>query len=184
MINNSLLQIVKSDVQASPYYEYCKIAYSGNVFDIVSLKQTHVCVLPFETDVSGKNITSLYLTQYYNFIAEAMRTSAMLYKNKQEDDESYLDTVMRCVADVMKISINEDINRVFYLGEIELNHLISGIVPCYGVNVTGLAKEMRYDINEELLISLNKTMYTQILRGTTQDYLVATSVFMLLSYLS
>jgi hypothetical protein len=142
-------------------------------------------VLPFETDDSGKNILMLYLTKYYDFLKDSHRTSTLLYKNKESEDESYLDTVMRCIGDTMNIPIaDKDINRVFYLGELELNHLVSGAIPCYGVNVTGLTNGGAYPISDDLDITLNKIMYTQVLRGTSQDYLVAASVFMLLSYLS
>lgn len=183
MVNRNQLQILKSEV--SPNYEYCKVNYAGNAFDNVVLKNVNVCVLPFETDNSGKIILYLYLTRYFDFVKDSQRVSTLIYRNNEGQDESYLDTVIRCVGDTMRIPLTQDdVKRVFYLGELELNNLLSGSIPCYGVNVTGLAKDLTYPISDQLEMSLERVMYSNVLRGTSQDYLVAASVFMLLSYLS
>lgn len=183
MINKDQLQTVKNNISAN--YEYCKVSYMGNAFDNVVLKNVNVCVLPFETDDGGHSILHLYLNKYYDFVKESMRMSTLIYKNDEEKDETYLNTVIRCIGDTMKIPLtDDDLKRVFYLGEIELNNLVSGGVPCYAVNVTGLSKEPTYRISDEMMISLEKVIYTSVLRGSSQDYLVASSVFMLLSYLS
>ena len=183
MINKT--QVTKQISELSPNYEYCKVSYMGNQFDNVVLRNTNVCILPFETDDSGKVITHLYLNRYYDFLKEDTRVSALMYKNDEQKDDSYLDTVIRGVGDIMQIPITDnEIKRVFYLGEIELNNIVSGGIPCYGVNVTGLSKEMSYKISDQLEIVLERVIYNNVLRGTSQDYLVASSVFMLLSYLS
>lgn len=183
MINKNQVRIQTNQLSAN--YEHSHVSYDGVMFDNIVLKNTNVCVLPFETESSGKIIHYLYLYKYYDFLKAETRVSTLLYKNDEERDESNLDTVIRCIGDTMRIPItNNDVNRVFYLGEIELNNLISGGIPCYGVNVTGLAKEMTYPISDKFESTLDRVMYSNVLRGTSQDYIVASSVFMLLSYLS
>lgn len=185
MINKSQLAIQTNEISRN--YDYCKVNYAGSAFDNIVLRNVNICVLPFETDETGKTITSLYLSKYHDFIKDKMNMSTLLYKNNEEKDESNLDTVVRCIGDTMKIPLTEkDLNRVFYLGEIELNNLISGSIPCYAVNVTGLSKldVTSYNVSDEMVISVNKLPYVSVLRGTSQDFLIASSVFMLLSYLS
>ena len=183
MINKNQLQVVKNDLSLN--YEYCKVNYAGSAFDNVVLKNVNVCILPFETDDTGKIIQYLFLSRYYDFVKDSQRVSTLLYRHNEAQDDSNLDTVMRCVGDTMKIALTQDdVKRVFYLGEIELNNLLSGSIPCYGVNVTGLAKEISYKISDQMEMSLERVVYSNVLRGTSQDFLVASSVFMLLSYLS
>lgn len=183
MINKNQLQVHRSDVSLN--YEHVRVNYAGSSFDNVALKHVNVCILPFETDDSGKIILYLFLTKYFDFVKDSQKISTLLYRMNESIDESNLDTVMRGIGDTMKIPITQDdVKRVFYLGEIELNNLVSGSVPCYGVNVTGLAKDVSYSISDQMDISLERVMYTNVLRGTSQDYMVASSVFMLLSYIS
>ena len=185
MIDKQQINIKKSEI--SPNYEYCRVSYAGNQFDNIALNNVNVCVLPFETDDSGKAIVSVYLNKYYDFIKDSMRVSTLMYKHNEEKDETNLDTVMRCVRDTMKVPLHVgEINRVFYLGEIELNNLVSGAIPCYAVNVTGMTNNESgiYSISDEMQITLERVIYHTVLRGTSQDYLVASSIFMLLSYLS
>ena len=184
-MDKNQLNIERVDTSAN--YQYCKMTYGGNAFDNVVLRNTNICIVPFETDTAGKIIQSVYLYKYFDFLKSKHKMTTLLYKNNEDKDDSNLDTVLRCINDTMRIPITDsDIKRVFYLGEIELNSLISGNIPCYGVNVTGMVKEtpINYIINDELEISLEKFPYSTILQSTSHDFLIASSVFMLLSYLS
>lgn len=184
-INKNELSIEQTELSRN--YNYCKIAYAGNMFDNIQLRGANVCILPFETESTGKAIDALYLYKYYDFVKDKSRVSTLLYRNNEEKDETNLDTVIRCIGDTMQIPLTEeDIKRIFYVGEIELNNLMSGAIPCYAVNVTGLTNNHpgTYSVNDQLDITLEKFPYSTVLRGTSQDYLVAASTFMLLSYLS
>lgn len=183
MIDKAQLRIQKNQLSAN--YEHVHVSYGGVMFDNVELKNTNVCILPFETESSGKSVQYLYLYKYHDFVKDDTRVSTLLYRYDEDKDETNLDTVMRCIGETMHVPITQnDINRVFYLGEIELNNIISGGIPCYAVNVTGLSKEMSFPISEQFESTLDRVMYSNVLRGTSQDYLVASSVFMLLSYLA
>lgn len=184
-INKNELSIKIEEV--SQNYKHCVISYAGINFDNIILSRSNVCIIPFETDSTGKVIESLYLYKYYDFIKATSKVSTLMYKNNQEQDETNLDTVIRAIGDSLKIAITDsDISRVFYLGEIEMGVMLSGAIPCYAVNVTGQTKKdvVSYVLNDMMDITLEKYPYTTVLRGTSQDYLVASSVFMLLSYLS
>jgi hypothetical protein len=171
----------------SPNYNYVKIGYAGVGLDIVTLGAAKVCVLPFETDSSGKTIHDLYLLRYYDFVRDSARLSAMMYNFNDATDESNLDTAMRCVRETMQLAVSQkELNRVFYVGEIELNQIMSGSLPCYAINVTGMTKqgEARYEVNKELNIYLEKVQYVNTLKGMSQDCLVASATFLLLSYMA
>ena len=174
-----------TDVSAN--YEYFKMSYGGHDFDNMKVKNVNVCVLPFETESTGKAVTSLYLMKYFDFMKKSTKWSTMLYRYNPNKDESHLDTAIRAVGDTMKLSItDDDIKRVFYLGEIELNHIMSGAIPCYAFNVTGMAKNLdaSFEINAKLNMSLERMSYANVLRGGSQDYIIASCVFLLLSYLT
>lgn len=185
MMSKNKPQIQNKEI--SENYEYAVVQYPGYSFDNIVLKNVPICVLPFETDDTGKAIVNLFLFKYFDAIRDTERVTTLLYKHDDDMDDSNLDTAMRCINDTMKLSISadsEDLNRIFYLGEIELNNLVSGVIPCYGVNVTGLVKADEFKVNEIMQSTLNRVTYNKVLQGASHDYIVASSVFMLLTYLN
>lgn len=178
----------KLDIRASELsnnYEYCVINYDQYSFDNIKLKNKDICILPFETDGSGENILSLFLMKYHDFPKNEVKTSTIIARMNEDLDEANLDTVYRMMTKIMQVPIKSmNLERVFYLGEIEMNIMLSGAMPCYAVNVTDLItkKENSFVIDENLSQILEKIAYQDILKCTTRDFLVTSSTFMLLSY--
>lgn len=183
-VDNNILHADESGI--SPIYSHKKTRYGDADLENIKLESNNICILPFEVDGSGNNIKNLFLIKYHDFFKNTTKNTALVVK-KEDADISNLDTVYRALMKYMSIpTSNMPLERSFYLGEIELNVFVSGTIPCYGVNVTGLItdKENSFVINEKLLQKLERVNYVSVLKGATHDYLVSSSTFMLLSYLS
>ena len=168
-------------------YNYCIVEDQPGVsYDIVEILNNDVMILPFETDGTGNNIMSLYLFKYFDTLKNETKVSTMIERSSQEDDV-FLNTVYRAMIKNMNVPVDKmPIDKIFYLGNVDLNNYISGKIMCYAVNVTDYVskKETSFAIYDDPQKSIVKVNYTDVLRGATYDYLAMSAVFMLLSYFS
>lgn len=182
MISKDKLTLTGIDV--SENYEHVVAKYGGDSFDCVKFLGRRVCVLPFTTDSSGKHVDGLFLNKYYDFFSDITRMSVVM-PNVLGDDESCLDAVIRWLGEYMDVPIYENnLDRMFFLGTVEFNRLLMAEIPCYGINVTGLAKKQVYEIDANADSILSHVPYVSVLRSTSQDAMLAVSTFMLISYMS
>jgi hypothetical protein len=171
--------------QLSQNYSYCQARRGESMADFVSLADINVCVLPFETESTGKAVVSMYLMRQLAIIKNNMVWTAAIVRRNDNIDENNYDTACRFIAEVMKLPVTSAyLQKMFYLGEIELNSIIVGSIPCYAYNVTGMLKEgdTSFEINSDMQASLEKVSYDTLLKSGSRDAIASTAITMLLSY--
>lgn len=148
---------------------------------IKSLKKL-VCILPFELS-SDETIKNVYLSREYDIFSDKTYNSIIKAEYNDVEDDSNLDAVLRYLNINMNVIIDDsELDRIFYLGDLEFNSPFEANIPCYGVKVDGLIKKKDefFDVSEFCYV--HRKSYSDVLKNGNQDVMVLSSLMMLLTY--
>lgn len=183
-INKSSLTITTTELTNN--YSHKIINYNDSKTDSIELKTKYIGILPFEINKEQNVIASVFLNKSHNFIKDDIKKTLILIPMDDSFD-TQLDVVYNYFEKNLAIPLKDtDLEKIFYLGNIEMNDLISGDIPCYSINITDMitAKENIFKINSELPQVVQRIDYSEMLKGVTHDMFAISATFLLLSYLS
>ena len=184
-IDKGSLQIKRTPI--SNNYTHAIADYNNIAFDGMELNGKYIGILPFEIDEKSRNISNIFLSKQHNFFKDEIKRTLILDAFDDSIDDSQLDVVYRFFESKLAIPLRDDrLEKIFYLGEIDMNTLLFGAIPCYAVDVTKMLtdKDNLFKISEVYPQTVERVDYNEMLKGITHDNLATSATFLLLSYLS
>ena len=184
-IDKGSLQIKRTPI--SNNYTHVIADYNNIAFDDMELNGKYIGILPFEIDEKSKNISNVFLSKQHNFFKDEIKRTLILDQFNDDTDDSQLDVVYRFFESKLAIPLREDkLEKIFYLGDIDMNTLLVGQIPCYAIDVSKMLtdKENLFKISETIPQTVERVDYNNMLKGITHDNLAMSATFLLLSYLS
>ena len=184
-IDKSSLTTTKTVI--SNNYTHHIVNYKNVAMDNMILTGNYIGILPFEIDKATGNISYVFLSKAHNFFKDEIKKSLIIEKFDDEHDNSPLDVVYRYFEKNLAVPLrDEKLEKIFYIGEIEMNNFLDGRIPCYAINVTGMIteKENVFKISDDFPHVIERIDYNNMLKGATHDFLAISATFLLLSYLT
>jgi len=184
-IDKSSLTVTKKEITNN--YTHHIVTYKNIPMENMILADGYIGILPFEIDKATGNISTVFLSKHHNFFRDDIRRSLIIDSYKDGVDNSPLDVVYRYFEQHLAVPLrDQSLNKIFYIGEIEMNNFLDGRIPCYAVNITGMitSKENIFKVSEEFPRVVERVDYNDMLKGVTHDFLAISATFLLLSYLT
>jgi len=166
-------------------FKVSSLVYKDTPIEQVSNLKKKVCILPFELD-DDNNIDLVYLTKELNLFNNKTYNSLLLENIDNTQDESALDTVVRCMNQYMNLNIDlgheKDLERIYYLGDLEFNQDYNCKIPLYSVRINDMVfkKDLDYTIDDRRIIM--RRQYTDIINSGSQDIFIFSALYLLLTY--
>ena len=141
-----------------------------------------ICILPFDTNENG-SISNLYLSKYTDFMDGSDGYTCMSFDSNDQrssDFEELSSLINR------ELSIDTDVDDLYYLGEIKMPIPFSRSYRCYGLNLDKFIKKFdgfSAETPKDSPYDIQKVKASRVMRGEFQDSLVLSSCMLLLSYL-
>jgi hypothetical protein len=161
----------------------------GLGFKRITCDLESVCVLPFDTDDTGK-VRNVYLAKHQDHLKNGHVLTCINDSFNRDEFESYYDAVETCLN--REIGVSEvDLNDVYYLGQVKHTLPFSKEYRCYAVDLSGASQEPTgflpkpHDFSDGARVrGLEKVKFNRITKGEVPDTLALSCCLLLLSYLS
>jgi len=161
----------------------------GGAFKRITCDQESICVIPFDTDESGK-IRNVYLAKHQDHLTDGHMLTCINDSFDRDEFDSYYDAVESCLKNEAGLS-EVDVNDVYYLGKIQHTLPFSKEYRCYAVDLsnsspdpTGFSFKPQDFSTAARVRSLEKVRFNRVAKGEVPDTLTLSCCLLLLSYLS
>lgn len=161
----------------------------GGAFKRITCDIDSVCILPFDTDDSGK-IRNIYLAKHQDHLNGGHILTCINDSFDLDRYESYYDAVESCLKDEVGLT-DIDVNDVYYLGNIQHTLPFSKEYRCYAIDLSNVSQEpsgfsfKNQDLGSGARVrNLEKVKFNRVARGEISDTLTLSCCLLLLSYLS